>query len=173
MRGLKYACLAMAVSALVLLFWFVFKPATEQIRKDSVATVGTGEMIRVQGFHYTEYFEGKAVYQMAGDSIHDEHARIGALRISAIKVVTVLHPEVTLFRDGAGKGWLLTANEGQIFSGRKKLTLSGNVHGRYIKGGEFFANKAVVDVKLGKVELKEGYEIKTSWRKEQGVLTTL
>jgi len=66
-----------------------------------------------------------------------------------------------------------TANEGQILSGRKKLTLSGNVHGSYIKGRDFFAKKAVVDVKLGKVQLKEGYEIKTSWRKEQGVLTTL
>jgi len=173
MRDLKYASLAMAVSALVLLFWFMFRPATEQIKKGNDAIGGTGEMVRAQGFHYTEYFEGNIVYQMNGESIHDEHAHLAGLRISAIKVVIVRYPEVTFLREGAGKGWVITANEGKIFSGRKKLTLSGNVHGRYIQGGDFFANKAVVDVKRGKVQLKEGYEIKTRWRKERGTLTTL
>jgi len=172
MSWLKNASLAVAISALVFLLWKGFMPAKENIHI-AVDDVGKpGELLSAQGFHYTEYLDGEIVYQMSGEKIHDEHARIGSLRISAIKVVIVQHPHLRVY-SGAGKGWVLTAREGKIISSRKRLTLTGHVRGKNQDGGTLLAKKAVVDVRSGSVQLKGGYEIKTGQRHERGIHTAL
>jgi len=95
------------------------------------------------------------------------------LRISALKIVLIQQPQVTLLQEGLGKGWALTANEGRIIASRRKLTLSGNVRGRHQDGGTLLANKAVVDVGQGSIQLRDGYKLKTTQRNENGIQTTL
>jgi len=170
--GLKYAGLLVAVSALIATVWMLAVPKKHSDQTDQETVTVPGGLIRAQGFHYTEYVDGKKAYQLSGDEIHDEHARIGSLRISVIKVVFVRRPRLNIL-SGAGKGWVLTATEGKMLASQKKLTLTGNVRGRNNNGGTLRANKAMVDMRLGSIQLKGGYEIKTSSRHEHGVLTSL
>jgi len=172
MSGLKYAALLVAVSALVAFVWLLAAPEKHSSLVDDTKLAAPGELIKAQGFHYTEYVDGKIAYQLSGDEIHDEHARIGSLRISVIKVVYVRRPQLNILV-GAAKGWVLTAAEGKMVSSRKKLTLTGDIRGKNDNGGTLRANKAMVDMQLGSVQLKDGYEIKTSLRHERGILTSL
>jgi len=169
---LKYASLALAVSALIVFAWLLAVPEKHRHLAEHPDVSLPGGMIKAQGFHYTEYVDGKAAYQISGEEIHDEHARIGSMRISAIKVVLVRRPQLNILV-GAGKGWVLTAAKGKMISSRKKLTLTGNVRGWNDHGDTLHANKAMVDMKLGSIQLKDGYEIKTRRRNERGVLTSL
>jgi len=172
MSLLKYAALLIAVSALIASVWMLAVPEKHIGLADKTGMGAPGELIRAQGFHYTEYIDGKTAYQLSGDEIHDEHGRIGSLRISVIKVVFVQRPKLNIFA-GAGKGWTLTAAVGKMVASQKKLTLTGDVRGQNANGGTLQANKAMVDMRLGSIQLKDGYELKTRWRNEHGVLTSL
>jgi len=172
MSGLKYAALLMSVSALIAAVWMLAVPEKHSGLADEDAVNAPGGLIRAQGFHYTEYIDGKTAYQLSGDEIHDEHARIGSLRISVIKVVFVQHPKLKILL-GSSKGWVLTAAEGKMVASQKKLTLTGNVRGQRSNGDTLRANKAMVDMRLGNIQLKDGYEIKTRSRHEHGILTSL
>ncbi|MDQ6998091.1 MAG: LPS export ABC transporter periplasmic protein LptC [Mariprofundus sp.] len=172
LRGLKYASLMLAVASLLSLFWVFSVPEKHSSLEEVSNMTMPGGMIKAQGFHYTEYVDGKAAYKMSGEEVHDEHARIGSMRISVIKEVFVKHPQLNILV-GAGKGWVLTAREGKMLGSRKKLTLTGNVLGRSSNGGAFSANKVLVDIIQGSVQLKDGYELKTLRRNERGILTSL
>jgi len=172
MRWLKYTGLLVAVAALLAAVWMLTVPKKHSGAEDKPAAGMPGGLIRAQGFHYTEYVDGKTAYQLSGDEIHDEHARIGSLRLSVIKVVLVQRPHLNILA-GAGKGWTLTASEAKMVASQKKLTLTGDVRGKNSNGGTLRANKAMVDMRLGSIQLKDGYELKTRSRNEHGVMTSL
>ena len=163
----------MALLASLYLLWLLWAHKSQSGLHVSADTGKPGEILSATGFHYTEYFEGQPVYEMSGKEIHDEHARIGSMRISAVKMVYVRQPVVKLLQPGAGQGWVLTATEGKMVGSQKRLILRGHVRGIHSTGGTLQANEAVVDVKQASVQLKGGYEINTSRRKEHGIQTRL
>jgi len=172
MSGLKYVALLISISTLLVAAWMMAVPEKHSSSVNASAVGTLGELIRAQGFHYTEYVDGKVAYQLSGDEIHDNHAHIGSLRISVIKVVFVQHPKLNILV-GAGRGWVLTAEKGKMVANQKRLTLTGDVRGQNSNGGTLRANKAIVNMRLGSIQLKDGYELKTRSRNEHGILTSL
>ncbi|MDQ6951638.1 MAG: LPS export ABC transporter periplasmic protein LptC [Mariprofundales bacterium] len=173
LHSLKYIALMVAVGSVAALSWLAFSTKPGALPQSTQLSEVRGETMQAQLFQYTEIINGNPIYRLSGREIHDENAKVGPLRISAVKIHWIEQPRVELLMAGMGKGWILTANKGRIVAGRKRLTLSGNVHGRDHSNGTLLANTAVVDVSQGGIQLRNGYTLNTLQRREKGIETTL
>ncbi len=127
----------------------------------------------MEGFRYSEYWQGKPAYLLTGQRMHDESARLGDLRIAALRVMHIRKPVIMLLQPGFASGWQLQANQGRMIAGKKQLTLQGEVRGSNTNGGRLWANSAVIDSQHGTVQLRNGFELSMPGRHERGSQTTL
>ena len=173
MGRLKYFLLVLSLGSAGAASWLLWSGQPVDPQMVGAESRTAGNTMRASGFRYTAMSEGGPVYRVSGKEMHDEHMRVGPLRISVLKVVRISSPEVELLRKGPGQGWVLRAEKGRIVVGRKELTLTGKVQGMRADGGMLLANRVIINVVDGLIQLKDGYELKTAQRCERGIRTTL